>query len=435
MKRFSGKKCAAIAVIIALVIILGVVLGACTSYSSSAWVAEVIGQYYYTDVDITDADALTPDEIVAKYLDQYSVYYTAREYAELLYGNAGNSIEYGAGIAFIPSQGAVVLTCSGNSPAWKSGIRVGDVIYSAIIDGKELIIDSAEDLAAFTAATSDGSCNTFYLARGLQVTLEQYTQYKQSYVLLSTNSAAWYFTLDGLTMTESAQDVIPSLPNGTAYLHLSEFSGNAATQFQFAAEKFNSLGCDTLILDLRSNPGGDLEITRKIAACFENAAGKTLLSAKGKAVNDTYTSPAAEARFTLPASTEVKVMANSGSASASEVLMGALLDYGVITYSDIYLSSYTQEYLSFAGEGTKTEQTYGKGCMQYIIPNPDTGEALRLTAAILYWPNGSSINDRGIKKEDGCNVTSAPYPSCAVNTEVEQVISALTQDETLKNAA
>ena len=218
-------------------------------------------------------------------------------------------------------------------------------------------------------------------------------------------------------------------------MHLSEFSGDAATQFQFAAEKFNSLGCDTLILDLRSNPGGDLEITRKIAACFENAAGKTLLSAKGKAVNDTYTSPAAEARFTLPASTEVKVMANSGSASASEVLMGALLDYGVITYSDIYLSSYTQEYLSFAGEGTKTEQTYGKGCMQYIIPNPDTGEALRLTAAILYWPNGGSINDRGIKKEDGCNVTSAPYPSCAVNTEVEQVISALTQDETLKNAA
>lgn len=435
MKRFSGKKCAAIAVIIALVIILGVVLGACTSYSSSAWVAEVIEQYYYTDVDITDADALTPDEIVAKYLDQYSVYYTAQEYAELLYGNAGNSIEYGAGIAFIPSQGAVVLTCSGNSPAWKSGIRVGDVIYSAIIDGKELIIDSAEDLAAFTSATSDGSCNTFYLARGLQVTLEQYTQYKQSYVLLATNSAAWYFTLDGLTMTESAQDVISSLPNGTAYLHLSEFSGDAAMQFQFAAEKFNSLGCDTLILDLRSNPGGDLEITRKIAACFENAAGKTLLSAKGKAVNDTYTSPAAEARFTLPASTEVKVMANSGSASASEVLMGALLDYGVITYSDIYLSSYTQEYLSFAGEGTKTEQTYGKGCMQYIIPNPDTGEALRLTAAILYWPNGSSINDRGIKKEDGCNVTSAPYPSCAVNTEVEQVISALTQDETLKNAA
>ena len=117
------------------------------------------------------------------------------------------------------------------------------------------------------------------------------------------------------------------------------------------------------------------------------------------------------------------------------MLMGALLDYGVITYSDIYLSSYTQEYLSFAGEGTKTEQTYGKGCMQYIIPNPDTGEALRLTAAILYWPNGSSINNRGIKKEDGCNVTSAPYPSCAVNTEVEQVISALTQDETLKNAA
>lgn len=435
MKIFSGKKCAAIAVIIALVIILGVVLGACTSYSSSAWVAEVIEQYYYTDVDITDADALTPDEIVAKYLDQYSVYYTAQEYAELLYGNAGNSIEYGAGIAFIPSQGAVVLTCSGNSPAWKSGIRVGDVIYSAIIDGKELIIDSAEDLAAFTSATSDGSCNTFYLARGLQVTLEQYTQYKQSYVLLATNSAAWYFTLDGLTMTESAQDVISSLPNGTAYLHLSEFSGDAAMQFQFAAEKFNSLGCDTLILDLRSNPGGDLEITRKIAACFENAAGKTLLSAKGKAVNDTYTSPAAEARFTLPASTEVKVMANSGSASASEVLMGALLDYGVITYSDIYLSSYTQEYLSFAGEGTKTEQTYGKGCMQYIIPNPDTGEALRLTAAILYWPNGSSINDRGIKKEDGCNVTSAPYPSCAVNTEVEQVISALTQDETLKNAA
>lgn len=429
MKKFSGKKITAVTAIIACVIILGVVLGACAQgTSSSQWVADTISRYYYTDVEINDADSLSPSEIVSKYLDEYSAYYTAQEYAELLYGNAGNSVSYGAGLIFLPGEGAVVITCTGNSPAWKSGIRVGDVIYSAIIDGKELVIDSAEDLSAFTAATSDGTCTTFYLASGLRVDLEEYSQYKQSYVLIATNSSAWYFTYDGLTMQESASDAIPSLPDGTAYICLSEFSGDAATQFQFAAEKFNSLGCDTLILDLRSNPGGELDITGQIAACFENVAGKTLLTAKGKSVDDTYTCPSAESRFTIKSGVEVKVMANSGTASASEVLMGALLDYGVISYSDIYLSSYGEEYLALAGEGARTEQTYGKGCMQYIIPNSQTGEALRLTAAILYWPDGNCINDRGITKADGCNTVSAPYPSHAVNTEVEQVISAISQD-------
>ena len=62
--------------------------------------------------------------------------------------------------------------------------------------------------------------------------------------------------------------------------------------------------------------------------------------------------------------------------------------------------------------------------MQYIIPNSSTGEALRLTAAILYWPNGNCINERGITKADGCNVVSAPYPSSAVNEELDQVIAA-----------
>ena len=407
MKKFSGKKITAVTAIIACVIILGVVLGACAQgTSSSQWVADTISRYYYTDVEINDADSLSPSEIVSKYLDEYSAYYTAQEYAELLYGNAGNSVSYGAGLVFLPGEGAVVITCTGNSPAWKSGIRVGDVIYSAIIDGKELVIDSAEDLSAFTAATSDGTCTTFYLASGLRVDLEEYSQYKQSYVLIATDSSAWYFTYDGLTMQESASDAIPSLPGG----------------------KFNSLGCDTLILDLRSNPGGELDITGQIAACFENVAGKTLLTAKGKSVDDTYTCPSAESRFTIKSGVEVKVMANSGTASASEVLMGALLDYGVISYSDIYLSSYGEEYLALAGEGARTEQTYGKGCMQYIIPNSQTGEALRLTTAILYWPDGNCINDRGITKADGCNTVSAPYPSHAVNTEVEQVISAISQD-------
>ena len=69
-------------------------------------------------------------------------------------------------------------------------------------------------------------------------------------------------------MQESASGASPSLPGGAAYIFLSEFSGDAVSQFQFAAEKFNTLGCDALILDLRSNPGGELDITGQIAACF-----------------------------------------------------------------------------------------------------------------------------------------------------------------------
>ena len=233
MRKF--KKRVIFAAIITIALILSVTLAACTTKTtSSQWVAEIISEYYYTDVEITDANALSPDEIVAKYLDRYSVYYTAEEYAELLYGNAGNSVSYGAGIVFLPGEGAVIISCTGNSPAWKSGIRVGDVIAYAVIDGKMTEIDSSEAMDEFSSATADGSCTQFTLANGLEVKLETYSQYKQSYVLLATNTTAWYFTFDGLTMQESPSDAIPSLPDGTAYIGLSEFSGDADKQFQFA---------------------------------------------------------------------------------------------------------------------------------------------------------------------------------------------------------
>ena len=71
MRKF--KKRVIFAAIIAVALILSVTLAACTTKTtSSQWVAEIISEYYYTDVEITDADALSPDEIVAKYLDRYS---------------------------------------------------------------------------------------------------------------------------------------------------------------------------------------------------------------------------------------------------------------------------------------------------------------------------------------------------------------------------
>lgn len=409
---------------IAFLLALCLALCACVSQpSSSEWVKSVIDAYYYTDVEITDADSLSPDEMVSKYLDKYSRYYTAEEFMELSYENAGNSISYGMGMVFYPFAGAVVISCTGNSPAWKHGVRAGDIITYAVIDGERVMLDSYEDYMAFINGSGEGKVSAYILSDGTMIPLESYSAYKQSYVLLATASSAWTFTNNGLTMAQSNRDVITYLPEGTAYLSLNEFSGDAAMQFKLAVEKINALGCDRLILDLRSNPGGDLNVLTEIAGCFPAVAGKEALSSKGKAVDESYSAVVQEEKYTLSSDTELFVMANSQTASASEALIGALVGNGALAYENIFLSSYSSDYMESSGEGAKTGQTYGKGCMQYIISNTSTGEALSLTAAILYWPNGKCINDVGITAADGCRLLSAPYPSYAVNTEVEQLVN------------
>ena len=93
---------------------------------------------------------------------------------------------------------------------------------------------------------------------------------------------------------------------------------------------------------------------------------------------------------------KIYVLADSSSASASECLLGAMLDYGAIEYSSLCLS-----------ERNGVAKTYGKGIMQVTFPlSIIRGDALKLTTAHVLWPSGNCIHDRGILASDGTKTVS-----------------------------
>ena len=93
--------------------------------------------------------------------------------------------------------------------------------------------------------------------------------------------------------------------------------------------------------------------------------------------------------------------------------------------SGIYISEYSQSYLDSAGltaEQAKSGRTYGKGIMQTSFYNPATGEALKLTTAQIYWPDGTTIHDVGLSAADGCRTVEAPLPIAGDGKELRSAV-------------
>jgi carboxyl-terminal processing protease len=179
---------------------------------------------------------------------------------------------------------------------------------------------------------------------------------------------------------------------------------------------FKEEGKKNLVLDLRGNGGGNLDIMQEIASYFcKNAKSNTPLVAvadygekreRFDATGNVYKKYFAE-------DSRICVLADVGTASASEALMGAMLDYGTITYGDICLT-----------ETRGIARTYGKGIMQttYIM-DVFKQDALKLTTATIRWPiSNICIHNRGILREDG---TKSVVKSYEYETELTGAIKAL----------
>ncbi|OHA07644.1 MAG: hypothetical protein A3B29_05605 [Candidatus Sungbacteria bacterium RIFCSPLOWO2_01_FULL_51_34] len=164
------------------------------------------------------------------------------------------------------------------------------------------------------------------------------------------------------------------LGDGIFYVHLFNFNENAADEFRRALQEMHRVGASKLILDLRNNPGGYLNHAVDIASWFL-PAGEVVareVFASGKEV--VYRSHG----YVYLERTPVVVIINQGSASASEILAGALRDKRNITIVG--------------------EKSYGKGSVQELEPLPDSA-SLKITIAKWLTPNGFSINDSGIEPD------------------------------------
>lgn len=388
--------------------------------SSLEWLLGKIRDNYYFDYDEQDLAELSFKELVASLGDRYSVYYTAEEYNSTSQSNAGSRSGWGFLYDYVDGVGICITSVTGNSPARKAGVRVGDIVLSGERNGERTEFPSRAAFTEFLDSCEDGEEITLEISGKPPVTLAP-SAYTASYAAMYTSEYCYEFT-DGRLVKNSA-DAIDYMPDNTAYITLSQFYGAAADEMGRLIGEFDALGADSLILDLRGNGGGFNDVMSQIAGRFTSALGgsRTAMIQRNKRGAETVTLCSMYYSSFLPKGTEVYIMADSSTASASEALIGVLVSYNISSYPHIFLSDY--------GLGAPVK-TFGKGIMQTTYVNPRTGEAVKLTTAGIFWPNGTTVHGRGILPDDGCNVVSASSYVAPGDEELRQVVEKILSEKT-----
>jgi carboxyl-terminal processing protease len=359
-----------------LVLLVGVVLGLGLAVSATVWtalgtdaqahtpapahspetaalVAEVIDRVRREYVDTIDDRVLVESAIrgIIKELgDQHSTYLDASQYEEIRISTSGNYTGVGLDVSLDDGKVTVVEPLAG-APAAQAGILPGDVVVS--------VDDVPVDLANI-----DETVNRMRGAPGTPVTVD---------VLRSGATEPLRFAL-----TRKAVQVrtVSSeyLGNGLAYFRLTAFAESTPRDLARAAHEANAQAGGKLagvILDLRNNPGGVLDAAIDVADAF--LTDGLIVRGTGR-VRQAQFEQFASVGDELEGVPAVLIV-NGGSASASEIVAGALQDH---------------ERAQIVGE-----RTYGKGSVQTVMPLGE-GSALKLTTSRYLTPSGRSINGTGI---------------------------------------
>jgi len=165
------------------------------------------------------------------------------------------------------------------------------------------------------------------------------------------------------------------LPGGIAHIRLTTFNQRADTELDHALTNMERKKMQALILDLRDNPGGLLSEAVAVASRFVKGGPVVIIQERGGARKEYAVQPSKHNHKPVP----LVVLVNKWSASASEIVAGAIKDTG-------------------AGLIVGTE-TWGKGLVQTITPIPTDGSAVLITTHRYYTPNGTDINHRGIQPD------------------------------------
>ncbi|MBQ7373196.1 MAG: hypothetical protein IJW64_01360 [Clostridia bacterium] len=329
--------------------------------------------------------------------DKYSEYYSAEEY-EIIKKSAEGK-QAGVGVA-VNETTLEIVRVVGNSPAEKSGVKAG---------GKITAYKKSTD-SEFTSATTITNFNDFMskvlsgeeiCLKVLYKTEEEFVvkkqEYQETFVYYVDDRGAFRFSdASGQMQFVSYQDDLTGvLDEQTAYIRYTSFNGRltdlsgSVKQFETALEKFKANEKSKLIVDLRGNGGGFMDIMCKIASHLVGTDKKNPLISKaiykdGKV--DKFT--AQNIKYDLYDFEKIVFLADDGTASASEALIGACLDYDSRDVVRVVLSK----------NADGSYKTYGKGIMQTTTENLD-GSAIKLTTAQIYWPQSDiTIHRVGVNK-------------------------------------
>ncbi len=283
---------------------------------------------------------------VAALGDPYTTYYTKKEMQEIMEETNGNFV--GIGIYMtqdVKNNAILIIKPIENSPAEEAGILAGDIIKK--VNDEEYTGDQLNEIA-----------NKIKGEEGSKVKLEIYRD---------GETKTFEITRRKVIISHITTKV---LDNNIGYIAISDFEGNCADEFKTKYKELEKQGIKKLIIDIRNNGGGivdeALEITNTIVD-----KGSTLLITKNKQNEEQVTKATENAIIDMP----IVVLINEYSASASEILAGALKDNNKATLV-----------------GTTT---YGKGIIQELHQLSD-GSGLKITVSEYYTPNHIAINKIGI---------------------------------------
>ncbi len=373
------------------------------------WIKDRIDSDYYQDISNEEFYSTIFDSINEDLLDPYSYYMTAEEYEASNQSLAGSKSGIGIGFSTKTADGQdriLITRVCGNSPAEAAGLCEGDRIVGfgltqdAITDSQNFnefsdFLDGVETkVPLLLKIISNGA------EKLVSLTKEYYVE---NYVFYRTNTVSYGFAGDKNTEWKMKDNPLTALPDHVAYIRLTQFGGNVSKGFALAMERFRVDGKKDLILDLRGNTGGYLDDMQNVASYFgKNTTSKkpVALIADGKGKDEKYYARGNYYSDYFQDDSRICVLGDSSTASASECLIGFLLDYGATTYADICLS-----------EVQGVAKTFGKGIMQttYYLDVVEK-DAIKLTTAEIRWPvSKTSIHGRGVLPEDGTKVAKESY--------------------------
>jgi carboxyl-terminal processing protease len=345
--------------------------------------------YLYDDYD---EDALT-DGALSGYVEAldepYTHYYSAEEFKSYLSEIEESYIGIGVVISADEENDKIMIVApTEDSPAYEAGLRPGDYIIA--VDGTKY---GAKDMNDCVSAIKSGKEGT-----SVKITIER-----------DGETSDYDITRREITSNSVKSEM---LDNGIGYVRITNFNTNddgsdnsTFTEFKDQVDSLRSDGMEKMIIDLRDNPGGVLDVVCDIADYLLPEGIITYTETKN-GDREEFTSDANE--LDIP----MVVLINGNSASASEILTGALRDY---------------DRAEIVGENS-----FGKGIVQSVYPFYD-GSGMSMTIAKYYTPNGECIHGVGIapdyevalpEKYDGYYASEVPRED---DTQLNKAIELLTQ--------
>ncbi|HBN28912.1 MAG TPA: S41 family peptidase [Clostridiaceae bacterium] len=315
-------------------------------YEKMKPVNDIIKDNYYEKIDDSKMVEGAIKGMVSALDDPYTVFMNKKEFDELKTSTQGSFT--GVGIYIGDKDGKIVVVAPiEDSPAEKAGIKSGDIITK--VNGQEV-----------SAKESDKAVSMMKGKAGTKVKITIYREGVGEKDIEVTREKIVFKTVKS-----------EMLPDNIAYIRITTFDENTSKAFVSALDDMKSKGMKGLILDLRDNPGGLLDECKVVA---DKLLGKGTIVYTLDKDGKKEVLESDEDKINVP----LVVLTNGGTASASEIVSGAVRDHKAGTLI-----------------GTTT---FGKGLVQTVIPLID-GTGIKVTTARYYTPSGECIQKKGIKPD------------------------------------